>query len=760
MQFTRFFGREQEIASLTAALRVPETRLVTLTGPGGSGKTRLAIAVAGRLQEEFAGAVWFVPLAEVAEARRIGDAIRDAMCLPTSTDGEPLEQVAAALSPEPSLLVLDNFEQLVGEGALTVRFLLERVPRLTCVITSRHRLNLAAEQEFPVRPLPVPGIQAFRRSGVQEVESGDLKTRTPEHLNTYPSVQLFVDRARAVRRDFQVTERNSAALAELCVRLEGLPLAIELAAARAQVLSPEQMLGQLRHRFDLLVGRQQDMAPRHRSLRAAVEWSYHLLPPDVRQFFTRLSIFRGGWTLEAAEAICGVQVFRSSGVQGEAASTPEPLNTRTPEHPTPILDYLVELREASIVVAEEAGTGMRYRLLESLREFAAEQLSPEEHAGLARRHLEYFESIAGGERFHGGGAWRSQEDVKQWLRESDADYENLRAALEWGLEAEPRIALSLAGKLANFWNIRGYWTEALEFLPRAAAFRSDDTWVWRAGALRTAGDLANSLGAYERAREFLEELIALGRERHTESVGAAFDQLGEGAFAQGDYERAQRLFQESIEIRKTTEDENAVCWPLGGLGHVAQARGDYETARACYEQSLAIFRRLDDQRHIAERLCDLGSVAYWQQDLDAARRLFQESLTLLQEFGEKTGIGLALKGLGDVALERETAAGARAYYCRSLRTFRELGHRRGIAGALEGLARVAQAEGLLSQAVRLYGASQGLRDTLSSPLPPNAQSEHDRRLAALRQSLGAPAFQAAWEAGYALSWEQAVAEAL
>jgi predicted ATPase/DNA-binding SARP family transcriptional activator len=769
MQFTRFFGREEEIASLTAALPVPETRLVTLTGPGGSGKTRLAIAVAGRLQEEFAGAVWFVPLAEVAEARRIGDAIRDAMRLPASTDGEPLEQVAAALSPEPSLLVLDNFEQLVGEGALTVRYLLERVPRLTCVVTSRHRLNLAAEQEFPVRPLPVPGVQAFRRSGVGDSEApgADLNARTPERLNAllaYPSVQLFVDRARAVRPDFQVTERNAAALAELCMRLEGLPLAIELAAARAQVLSPQQMLGQLQRRFDLLVSRQQDMAPRHRSLRAAIEWSYHLLPPDVRQFFTRLSIFRGGWTLEAAEAVCGEGVrCWVLGVGSDAEPpTPDPQHlTPNTQHLTHVLDCMVHLREASIVLAEEVGTGMRYRLLETLREFAAEQLSPEEHATLARRHLQYVEWIAGGERYHGGGPWQSQEDVKQWLRELDADYDNLRSALDWALQAEPRLALNLADKLANFWNIRGYWTEALEFLPRAAAFVSDDTWQSRARALRNAGTIATSLGEFERARAFLEEVILLGREnQHTEFIGAALGNQGDNALAQGDFDRARRLFQESIEIRVSGGHPNGTCWPLAGLGHVAQAQGDYETARAYYEQSLAIHRRRDGQRQIAERLQDLGSVAYWQGDYEAARRLFAESLTILQEFGEKTGIGLALKGLGDVALESETSAEARSYYRQSLSTFRELGHRQGITGTLEGLARLAQVEGRLSQAARLYAAAQGLRDALSAPLAPNEQPRHQEWLAALRQSLGEAAFDAAWEAGHALPWEQAVAEAL
>ena len=303
-------------------------RLVTLTGLGGAGKTRLAIEVAERLVEPFAGAVWFAPLADITDPRLLADTILDSLRLVRSPQQEPLEQVIEALSRQPSLLILDNFEQMVEGGAALVQTLLSRVPTLTVLVTSRQLLGLAGEEEFVVPPLLTPN-------------GGE----TAAQLSLYDSVQLFVDRAQAAMPHFQVTSGNAPAVAELCHRLEGLPLAIELAAARALVLTPAQMLKQLEQRFGFLVSRKRDATERHKTLEAAIEWSYRLLTPELQRFFARLSVFRGGWTAEAAEAVCE-----------------EPL----------ALDYLAQLRECSLVLAEETRGGrMRFRMLESLREYAA-----------------------------------------------------------------------------------------------------------------------------------------------------------------------------------------------------------------------------------------------------------------------------------------------------------------------------------------------------------------------------------------------------
>ncbi|MES2459243.1 MAG: BTAD domain-containing putative transcriptional regulator, partial [Armatimonadota bacterium] len=375
LTLTRFFGREQELAELRARLS-PQgtsgsggTRLVTLTGPGGSGKTRLAVETARGLGADFPGGIWFVPLADLREAEHIGGALADALGLPRAQTTSPLQQAIEALAQKtsadrPVLLVLDNFEQLVGEGGADVAHeLLAGVPSLSCLVTSRQRLLIDGEQEFALAPLPAP----FETG--KTIWTGD--TSAPEGLLAFPCVQLFVDRARAARPDFQLSSRNADSIANLCSKLEGVPLAIELAAAWSQTLTPSQMRERLDQRFDLLVTRRRDALGRHRSLRAAVEWGWDLLAPEARDFFAQLSVFRGGWTLEAAEAVTG--------------------------RPDALM-LLTLLRDHSFVLTEEEQEDigqMRFRMLETLREFADEQVaSVADQSTLDVRHYEYFLQLA------------------------------------------------------------------------------------------------------------------------------------------------------------------------------------------------------------------------------------------------------------------------------------------------------------------------------------------------------------------------------
>jgi predicted ATPase len=803
-QFTRFFGREEEIARVAETLCIPETRLVTLTGPGGSGKTRLAIAVAGRLQEPSAsrtlgtstiggraGGPWFIPLAELTDARRIPEAVRDAMGLGAAPGGEPIEQIVAALQAAPSLLILDNFEQLVSEGAPLVRHLLERAPSLTCLVTSRQRLELEGEREFPVLPLPTPvDGQSLMADGPAKAELSDPSTihHPPSTLMACPSVQLFVDRARAARPSFQLTPANAGAVAALCSRLEGLPLAIELAAARASVLTPQQMLARLEKRFELLVSPRRDVSTRHRTLRAAIESSYQLLPPELQRFFARLSVFRGGWTLAAAEAVCSdgempPLAFRWG---GDLLLSPA-RELQCPE----VLEHLEQLRQSSLVLVEDAGEAMRYRMLESLREFATEQLTPEETTALARRHFRYFLPVADVKRFYPEGAWMTEEQQKEWLRDLDAEYDNLRAALEWGLESEPGPALWLAAALGAYWSIRGSWGEAIAFLPRAASYAlKGDEWLEMAAkALLYAGDLAHEVGENERGRAWSEEAAALGRkmgspeilvvarrfERRDERLetdedrnrrmgaaeyeAAALHNLGQLALDQGDYDRARSLFQESFEIRGRLWSGAGRSGPLAGLGWVAQAQGEHETARACYEESLALYRQTDNGRHVAQRLLDLGFLACHQRRYEAARRCFDEGLAILSGFGDRLKIGLSLKGLGDVALGCDQAAAA-AHYRESLLLFRELGHRKSIVLALEGFARLAYSQEQWSRSASLLGTAQAVREAIAFSLPWNEQPEQQALRNALRLALGDTRFTAVWEEGFARPWQQAAALAM
>jgi predicted ATPase/DNA-binding SARP family transcriptional activator/class 3 adenylate cyclase len=536
LSLTRFFGREDELAALAAMLAPdgcwvsgigcpdpkpetqhptpetqhprPSTRLVTLTGAGGCGKTRLALEVARRLVEAFRAAVWFAPLGETAAPQEIPAVVLEAMREPRRSELDPLEQAMEALSrharapsgPEPALLVLDNFEHLVEEGAGVVRQFLEAAPALTCLVTSRSILELDGEREFLVPPLPVPaqGIRSWVL-GVGKGQAGpNTQNLTPNSLIAYPSVQLFVDRAQAVRPDFQVTKANVDAVAELCARLEGLPLAIELAAARAQLLTPAQMLEQLGPRgepgLDFLASHRRGGVSRHRTLRAAIDWSYQSLPRELQRFFAWLSVFRDGATVEAAQAVC--------------------------EEPLALL-YLEQLRERSLIMAEglsgargvpgPAGTaGVGFRMLETLRAFGREQLSPTESATVERRHAAYYlalaeESLAGG-------------DPDLCFDRLEAAHENLRAALAWSLAAveggewrvggpdrsEPQtpnprhpipnarheVALRLVAALGPFWEQRGYWSEGREWASRALAASADAAPAHRAAALAISRRLA------------------------------------------------------------------------------------------------------------------------------------------------------------------------------------------------------------------------------------------------------------------------------
>jgi predicted ATPase/DNA-binding SARP family transcriptional activator len=688
MSVTRFVGREEEIARLGELLVSAETRLITLMGPGGTGKTRLAIEVGASLLEAYHGAVWFVPLADLSSPQLIPGKIRDTLGLPVAPGVAPLEQMAAfLLSRQASLLLLDNFEHLVAEGAEMVRQLLERVPTLTCLVTSRQRLGLAGEREFLLTPLPVPG-----------------EGENPEQLAQCASVRLFVDRAQAVRPDFQVTPATAGAVARLCARLEGLPLAIELAAGRIGVLTPAQMVGRLSERFELLVSRQRDAGARHQSLRAALVWSYGILVPELQRFFTGLSVFRGGCSLEAAEAVCGgegvgCQVLAVRG----ADSDPSP-NT---QHLTPALEYLEQLRECSLVQSDEAGGGtdersevvMRFRLLETLREFGGEQLGPEERVALAHRHASYYLALA--ERAE---PELVRAEQMAWLDRLERDLDNLRAALAW-LGASGRIqeALRLGGALRRFWYARGGLVEGLEWLKQLLALPGAEARTSaRAKALNAAGLIAGMLGHRMAARSLSEESLAIGRELgdrwntalaltgmgYTVSsegnlaaarslleegltiwrevgdlwgIDRALHALGWVAFSRRDFGAARAICQECLRVRRERGDRWAVANQLYMLGAVAREEGDYAEARRCAEQSLSLAREFGDRHSISLSLHDLGQVAYLEGDLPAARPLLEQSLALAREIGDNKVTGRNLIRLAEVVADGGDPDAAGAY---------------------------------------------------------------------------------------------------
>jgi non-specific serine/threonine protein kinase len=714
-QFTPFFGREEERSRLQELLTLPREeegepsrgapsspRLITVTGPGGVGKTRFAIEVAGQMAEAFGGRVWFVPLAEVPTPAMLPFALAKALELASTRDSNPLERVVERLIGTDCLLVVDNFEHLLrdahsvlkgdhpqqGSSTAYVRQLLERIPGLRCLVTSRQPLHLSGEQEFPIGPLPTPA-----------------ERQSPAQLMTYSSVVLFWNRARAVKPDFALTAQNAEAVAALCRKLEGMPLAIEMTAAWIRTLPPARLLERLEHQLDLLVNRRSDLPPRHQSLRATIEWSYGLLPPELQTAFTCLSVFRNGWTLQAAEAILASDIAFSRAEEGFDA-------------PPSVLETLAQLQERSLLVAEEQGDEIRYRLLVSLREFALErQAANGTGARIQARHADYFLALM--ERaipmFDG-------PERPAALRLCAAEPDNVLAALDWYLTRETDLekAFRLASAMTFFWTSRGYWNERRLWLEGLASRTTSRTEA-RARALIGAGNLARD-----------EE----------------------------DYERAQARIREALDIMQEVDCRQGIAIAILTLGAIATSRQHYAEAEALYAESLSRLIALNDQRNIAFLYYHLGELFYKQGDFSESRRVWERCCAIEQE--QKIIGGGVLWALGRLLRETGDYAAARPIWRRHLLERCQTGGLSGIMTSLEEHALLAAAQGQHERAGRLWGAAATLRTSLGSQVSDSRAEikEYEERTAHLRAVVGANAFETAFEAGYALTREQAIAYAL
>ncbi len=740
---SRFFGRESEVARLRDLLDRPNLRCLTLTGSGGIGKTRLALETARTLAARNGRAAWFVPLTDLSDARRVLVAVRDALDLPRSNGGDedPLPQITTRLSGEPApLLVLDNFEQIAGpEGARQVTALLNALPRLSCLVTSRRRVGVAGERLFAVGPLPLPA---------EDDRSNDDAFLA--RLAALPSVQLFVDRAQAVSPDFGLTRRNAGALADLVNRLDGLPLALELAAAWSQVLSPAQMRERLDDRFALLAARPQrrggrgalDKTDRHRSLHATIAWSFDLLPPDLRRRFARLSVFRGGWTGEAAAAVTG--------------------------EPGSVHDDLARLRERSLLLTDDAHDGrLRFRMLESLRAFADEQLSDEEREAARRAHVTHFCGLA-----DAAAARMRGPEQAAWLARLEADHDNLRAALDNLLarsaahdddDEAAKTSLRLAGALRRFWEVKGHLSEGRERLLAAlAAPGAGMPSPERASVLNGAANIARLQGDFAASQTLLEEDLAISQTLNDRPrAGATLNTLGLLARERGETDQARALLLESLAILRGTDNCEGVAITLNSLGLLATDQGDLAAARQWLEESLQLRRAQGDVIGTSVALMNLGNVAYYAKDFTSARDAYAASLAAKRDLGDKQGAAFALINLGSVAREQNDRAAACAAFAEALPLCRALGDKLGTVILLDGFAHLASDEEAgRERAARLFGAAHALRAAIGACLPIIEQAGYDRALADLRARLGEPAFTSAWNAGRALSWDQAIAYAL
>jgi len=710
---TRFIGRDAQIRHIRGEMAGGRAGLVTLTGTGGVGKTRLAQEAAREQQQQGGRAVWFVPLADVRTRGLILERIAQALLLPPAPTLTPLERVATALrQARAPLLVLDNFEHLLeGEGAAVVGALLEGAPALTCLVTSREALGLPQERVLVLEPLPVPDApaQEGRRRGAL------LSPEGLASLLAIPSVALFVDRAQTARADFALTRGNAATLARLCRHLDGLPLAIELASALAHDYPPHQMLAALREkRFGVLVNRRADPASRHRSLEAALSWSYELLSEELRTFFARLSVFRGGWPAAGARAICAEDFPRNHSVPDRAR----------------VGDYHELLARRSLIRYGEVSPGglpeMRFSLLESLREFAAERRAPgdEHQALLSRRHADWFLRLAEEASAHVPGPREGE-----WLDRLAVEQANLGAALDWyqSPDGDPQKALRLAAALWPFWRIRGHLVEGLRRLE--AVLARPDTKKYppeRAAALHAAGVLAYRLNRLPEAKAYAQECLALCQERG-DRIGEAraLWSLGNVALWSGDYDQAVRHHQQSGALARALGREPEQASALHGLAHalVEQPTPDFPAhrwllaqARPFYEASLALSRRGQDNASTAATLNNLMRLCTTQADYHAAHACGSECLDLRRQLHDTPGI----------------------------------------AQTLMSFARLAREEKQDRRAAVLYGAGTSLHERLALPVPPFAREAIEEAIAALKQALGEPVFEAAWQEGAALGFEEAI----
>ena len=653
IQVTSFIGREQELKEVKRLLRT--TRLLTLTGTGGAGKTRLALQAGADLLDEYPDGVWLMELAPVADASLVPQAVLSALGLREEPQRSLTDTLIDALRPKRALLILDNCEHVVEAVAQLAEALLTQSPGLRLLATSREVLRAAGEVVWRVPSLSVPPEEPDRRGPV-------------EQTTQYEAVRLFVERAVAASPGFRVTDKTAPVLAEVCRRLDGIPLAIELAAARAQMLSPEQIRGRLDDRFRLLTGGRRTALPRQQTLRAAVAWSYDLLAEEERALFGRLSVFAGGLSLDGAEAVCA----------GDGIETGQ------------VLDLLTGLVQKSLTVPEEGTDGIRYHLLETLRAYGAEQLGHSDEAEVVeRRHAEFYTAFA--ERAE---AELTGPEQATSYRRLETEHGNLRAALAWALREDATLGFRLANALARFWDVRCHWAEGREWLAQCLRGSADVAPQLRADALVGAGALAQNQNDAEAAGALTEEALLLSRRiGYAPGVASALGNQGLQAHRRGEYGKGRELWEETLAIRQELGDEHGIARCLHNLGLMAHEQQAYPTAERLYEESLAIARRRGDRAGTAMTLNNLGNVAREQGDYEVARGRLEEALAIRQQLGDKAGTAGSLANLGLVAQQQGDYETALAHTEEALGIARQLGARSVEALQLNNLGVMCKATG-------------------------------------------------------------------
>jgi predicted ATPase/DNA-binding CsgD family transcriptional regulator len=755
--FSPFLGHEQEVKNVCALMRSSDTRLLTLTGTGGVGKTRLALKVAEELLEAFADGIYFIPLASVIDPTLVLPTIARVFELGEFGERKSLERIKAHIQEKHLLLLLDNFEQVITAAPLLVEVLIA-CPHMKMLVTSRETLRVRGERECVVLPLPLPDPR-----------------RLPDHatLAGYTAVQLFLQHAQAANPDFQMTDENAHAIVELCIHLDGLPLAIELAARHIHLLSPQKLLARMERRLPVLMSGTRDVSERQRSLRNAIKWSYDLLNQQEQRVFRRLSVFVGGCLLEAVEAVC-------SAIDGTAIN---------------IVESVMSLLDKHLLQSRAQGDGEpRLLMLETLREYAQECLETSGEADAARHaHAELYLALAE----EAEPELRKAQQVV-WLERLEREHNNLRAALNWWTAWEnSQKALRLCAALWRFWVLRGHLSEGSQCLERAlAGCRSEMTQV-RAKALEGAGRIAIHQSNLGRASSVFTELASLFHVLHDKRIAAlSLNARGYVQRHKGDYAAAQALFEQSLALYKEAPDRWGIAETLWLISDRAYFQGDCDTALTLGQESLSIYKELDDKanmptvlsslatiltfqgkyaeaRTVAEEsiaishelgdehgfnyaygLSILGRVAFYDGDCAKAHTLLQESLKIFRELDIQRGIAHALGFLGHLTLHRGNPGTARTYLEEGLNRAMRLGDKWIVTLCLDGLGKVLVVQKQMVWAARLWGGSEALRETITAHGRPIERIDYEASLATVRAALGEKAFVRAWDEGRRMSLDE------